>query len=147
VTPADLAEILERIEAKQDWCVSALKHLLALEAGIELPEPEEPDELEEWLAEVPTNGHGEVDMSQFEHVAVRSQPKTKPCPHNQQGVVDGRLKCLRCGYEFTDTGSVQNRVSASGQIVRDPNPPKWATQHSPGASSKNPGSPLVPHSS
>ena len=38
---------------------------------------------------------------------------------------------------------------SAGQILRmrfDPNPPKWATEQSPGASSKNPGGALVPHS-
>lgn len=127
----EIMEELAAIREQNDWLVSALKHLLGREAG---GQPEV-DELEL------------DDEADFEFTAVRTrpQPKAKVCPHNQQGIVDGRLTCLRCGFNFTETGSVQNRVGPNGQIVRDPNPPGWALEHSPGASSKNPGTPLVPH--
>lgn len=133
----------ERIEAKldhlievSDWLVVAVKHLLGAEAGIE------PDE-DDWLDEEAPVG----DMTQFEHTAVRTrpQPKKPQCPHNQQVLVDGRLACAKCGFIFGSTGLVHNSVGPSGQIQNDPNPPAWALDRSPGASSKNPGGPLVPY--
>lgn len=128
----------EEINAKLDWCISALKYLLQEHAAGPLPADED-----DWLEDE------DEDLSQFEHLAVRTppRPKVKACPHNRQGIDDaGNLVCQRCGFNFTGTGSVQNRVGPNGGIVRDPNPPGWALEHSPGASSKNPGSPLVPHS-
>lgn len=145
----------ERIEAKLDWLVVAVKHLLAVEAGVELPAA---DELEDWMDDdggphvygesrpvLPTEMH--TDMSQFEHLAVRSrpQPKRPACPHNQQVLVDGNVACARCGFVLSSSGLVRSTVSASGQIQNDPNPPAWALERSPGASSKNPGGPLVPY--
>lgn len=140
----------EEINAKLDWCVAALRYLLQEKAGGVLPEDEDA-----WLDDA--DWEPEATVADYlaaetpdpnEHVAVRTrrQPKAKACPHNQQGIVDGVLRCLRCGFGFTQTGSVQNRVSQTGAVIQDPNPPGWALEHSPGASSKNPGTPLVPHS-
>lgn len=133
---------LAQIEAQNKWLVSAVKHLLSQEIdGVE--------HVEEWLGGLPDVVDEDEDMSQYEHLAIRNppKPKTKPCPHNQQGVVNGRLKCVRCGHIFGSSGVVQNKVASDGRVIADPNPPQWATEHSPGASSKNPGTPLVPHSS
>lgn len=88
-----------------------------------------------------------------EEMAEAARQDVKGCPHNRQGVDDrGNLICLRdgCGYVFTQSGIVQNRLAPGGEhgrVLPDPNPPKWATEQSPGASPNNPGSPLVPHSS
>jgi hypothetical protein len=144
VTPGELAEILERIEAKQDWLVSAVKQLLALEAGVELPTQTDP--LEEWLAEVPLNGNGHAPEGEYiAPVHGPKPPQPKACPHNQQAIIGGLLTCQRCGFVWGDSGVVQNRVGNDGSVVPDPHPPQWATEHSPGASSKNPGTPLVPY--
>ena len=136
---------LERIEAKVDWMVDALKYLLTQQI-----EDNELDlETAKWFVEKTLDDYSvEEDMSQFEHVAVRTRPapKAKPCPHNQQVVIDGILKCGRCGFPLMATGVAQSTVGADGRVIPDPNPPGWATEHSPGASSKNPGGPLVPHS-
>lgn len=130
----------EQIEAKLDWCIAALKHLLATEAGVELPEADE----DAWLDEEDEP----EDMSQFEHTAVRTrrQPKAKTCPHNQQALVNGRVVCVRPNPE---TGVICGTVlNQSGVRGRDPNSPVPA----PGqedqfnhVSSQNPGSPLVPY--
>ena len=131
----------EEINAKLDWIAGALKYLLQQQAGGERVEPDEDAWLDEgWEPEAPV---GEYVVP----VHAPKAPKRPSCPHNRQGIDDhGNLICQRCGYRFTSTGSVQNRVGANGGIVRDPNPPEWALQHSPGASSKNPGTPLVPYS-
>lgn len=133
---------LERIEAKVDWCVAALKHLLAEEVGGEWARPP----VDEWPIEgnhhVPVEGNGEWIAPRFGP----RPPKAKPCPHNQQVLVDGNIACARCGTVLTSSGVQQNRVANDGRVVADPNPPQWATDRSPGASSKNPGTPLVPYS-
>ena len=143
----------ERLEAKIDslleqsaWLVKAVKHLLANEAGID--EQVYADEIDEWMAEAPLDDYVPDDMSEFEHVAVRHrpQPKARACPHNQQVLVDGNITCARCGFVLSSSGLQRNTLTPSGQIMADPNPPKWATEQSPGASSKNPGGALVPHS-
>ena len=132
---------IDEMEAKLDWCVAALKHLLMGEAGVQ---PEE-WELEAELAEY----EDPEDMSQFEHVAVRRPPKVQeppPCPHQHQVLVDGVVRCARCSQPLNTSGLIRNQVSPSGQVMHDPNPPQWARERSRGASSKNPGTPLVPHS-
>jgi hypothetical protein len=159
MTPADLMEILERIESHLVWQTEAFKHLLAAEAGIEL---EGPDELTDWLAEDTLEhyphgvghhvdpGDGAYDDPN-EHIAVRTrpQPKRPPCPHNQQVLVSGNVQCARCGTVLTSSGvDKTTMVSQTGAVERIPGarPPQWATERSRGASSKNPGGPLVPHS-
>jgi hypothetical protein len=135
----DIEAKLDHLIEQGNWVVAALKHLLQVEAGIE-PEEDEDDWLDDDLSA--------VDTSQFEHTAVRSkpQPKAPVCTHNHQVLVDGNVQCARCGTVLNSGGLVRSSVSPSGQVVADPNPPRWALEHSPGASSKNPGTPLVPHS-
>lgn len=143
----ELIERLERIETQNAWLVAAVRRLLMDQA--EAPR----DEFEDWLAEedpdLPAQDIGvavdddEEDVSQGARVPGPRQPKA--CPHNQQVLVGGNVACARCGAVLTSSGMAQGRVSPSGQVIPDPHPPQWATQYSPGASSKNPGTPLVPH--
>ena len=131
---------LERIEAKLDWCVEALKHLL--NAEIDYPRPEDVYDM------LPMIPEPEEDMSQFEHVAIRRPPQVAAppaCTHNHQVLVDGAVRCAKCGHVLNSAGVVHPTMTPAGQIRADPDPPEWATQYSPGASSKNPGGPLVPH--
>jgi hypothetical protein len=141
---------LERIEAKVDWLVAAVKHLLT--EGIEAEVTLDTD-LADYLDDV--QGHLSVptmpmaDEDGGEWIAPRFEPKPvgpPPCPHNQQVLTNGVLTCGRCSKPLIETGLVRSTLSAGGQVIPDPHPPRWATDHSPGASSKNPGTPLVPHS-
>lgn len=121
----------EQIEAKLDalleqneWIVKALKYLLAQEAGVEL-EDVDPEETW-WEAEVSPDQYP-ADMSQFEHVAVRSAPKAPEppaCRHRQQVLVGGMLRCadvdqLGCRFVFMGTGlrgrDATSPVPAAGQ--------------------------------
>lgn len=131
----ELVERLERIEAQTSWLVAALKALLSEEVGTP------GDELEAWLDDEPDD----IDTSEFEFAALRRPPTPPACPHNHQVLVGGVLKCGRCGLAFVETGMAHGTVSPNGAVRPDPNPPAWVNSQSPGASSKNPGGPLVPH--
>lgn len=130
---------LDALAEQNEWLIKAVKYLLANEAGIE------PDE-DAWLDDEDIEVEG--DASQFEFTAVRTrpQPKKPACPHNRQGLDDdGNVICQRCFQVLTSAGLVHTTLSAKGKVIADPDPPRWAVEHSPGASSKNPGTPLVPH--
>jgi hypothetical protein len=144
VTPADLVEILERIEAKQDWLVAAIKHLLMSEAGVARPEPI--DELEEWLADIPLE-QARLAVEDEEWIAPIHAPKaaTAVCTHQHQVLVNGNVQCAKCAHVLTSSGLARGTVTPSGQVMPDPNPPGWARENSRGASSKNPGGALIPH--
>ena len=70
------------------------------------------------------------------------RPGGKPCPHNRQGILDGKLVCIRCGLPLASQGVVQDRVSPDGtRIILDPNPPiPRAGEGTREASSRNPAS-------
>jgi hypothetical protein len=144
---------LERIEAKVDWCVAALKHLLR--AGVELEEEfgsEEDDylESEEDVTEVPVsvNDQGDFVVPDFvvPHHPPRA-PKRKPCPHNSQGLLDGNIICQRCGMILVNrTGVVQDRLSPAGdRIIHDTSDIRRPGEETY-ENERNPGAHLAPHS-
>jgi hypothetical protein len=86
---------IDEIEAKLDWCVSALKFLLSHPSvGYELPPVADYDEPDAEIVQMPPP----------------RPPVAKPCPHNQQVLVNGAVKCARCGF-----------LLVQGGIVKDPN--------------------------
>lgn len=123
----------EEIEAKLDllieqgnWCVKALKYLLAegQDLDIEMDVDEDAWLYEEPMAEARAHIETPADTSQFEHAAVRSAPKAKPCRHRQQVLVGGMLRCadvdqLGCRFVFFGTGvrgkDPTSPVPAAGQ--------------------------------
>ena len=114
------------------WLTAAVKHLLAEEAGIEL---------DEWEPEAPLEDYVPDDMSQFEHIAVRTrpQPKAPVCAHRQQVLIDGVLQCAYCHYVFNGTG-------VRGRHATSPVPAVGQEDQFNHGSTQNPGTPLVPHS-
>jgi hypothetical protein len=150
-------EDLERIEAKVDWCVAALKHLLkagVVERGqtIGLEDDEYDDylEFEEDVTEVPVsvNDQGDFVVPDFvvPHHAPRA-PKRKACTHNMQGLVDGNIICQRCGAVLVNrTGVVQDRLSPAGdRIIQDPSNIRRPGEETH-ENESNPGGFLAPHS-
>lgn len=114
----------ERIEAKLDtlleqnaWLVKAVRYLLTV--GTDVTAGPDGDwsgidtaDVDGWLDELADEP---PDMSQFEHVAVRSAPKVPEppaCPHNQQVLVDGFVRCARCSTVLNATG-VRGRHATS----------------------------------
>lgn len=91
------AERLESVETKLDWLVQATKILLAEQAGVELEA--EPDDEWAFLDEP-------ADEEYIVPVHAPKAPKRKPCPHNQQTVVDGAVTCARCGTKLVQGGVV-----------------------------------------
>lgn len=136
---SEIMEVLNAQSEQLDWCVRALKHLLGAEAGWQ-PEAR----LEDYEEDLDLDDGVNEDWVVPIH-APRA-PKTKPCPHNSQGLLDGKLVCIRCGTVLGAQGVIQDRLSPDGQrIIADPNPPiPRAGEQTRDPSSKNPGGPLVP---
>jgi len=103
MTPAELVEILVRIEEKQDWLVRATKALLAERVGVQLDDLD--DDLESWLAEAPLDEYPEDPN---EHVAVRRprRPQKAPCSHQHQVLKRGAVCCANCGERLVQGGIV-----------------------------------------
>lgn len=99
----------EEINAKLDWCVDALKYLLK-QAKV--------DDEDEWLDEEDT---GDVLVPVHE-----PRPKVKPCPHNQQMLVNGRIMCVRPNEEGVVCGEI---LGTSGVRGKDPHSPVPAPGH------------------
>jgi hypothetical protein len=90
---------LERIEAKVDWCVSALKALLKAEVGA----PESVG----WAAEELMAGR-DVDIVD-DWIAPRHAPEPPKCTHQHQTLdPTGAVKCARCGFVLVQSGVVQD---------------------------------------
>ena len=139
---SDIMQEFDDLKVQVSWLVQAMKYLLEKELGQPLGDRgfQAGD-----LLDLEADLNLDDDMSEFEHVAVRSRPKQPQCPHQHQVLVDGVVRCAKCGHPLNSSGLVRTQPTPSGGIMADPNPPQWATQYSPGASSKNPGTPLVPH--
>ena len=81
---AELAGLREQ----NDWLVTAVKYLLRQGSGVE--------------AEMPAGFDDEdLDLDEDDGTVVvpihaPRAPKAKPCPHNRQGILDGKLVCIRC---------------------------------------------------
>ena len=112
---SDHDEVMKRL----DWCVAALKYLLSKDAG--------------WQPEAVLG-----DLEDEEWVVPVHEPRPKACPHNQQVLVDGNVRCARCGTVLTASG-------VRGRDASSPVPERGREESLNHGSSKNPGSPLVPY--
>ena len=92
---SEIMQQLDDIKVQNAWLVKAVKNLLEQQFGIpknfDLGEPDDL-ELEDYEGNVVIEDEPD-DMSQFEHIAVRPQPKAKKCNHGHQVLVDGVVRC------------------------------------------------------
>ena len=109
----------ERLEAKVDWLVSAVRHILEQEIG------DTSVDYDEEFAQV-------IDEDVTQGARVPRPKGPPPCPHNQQVLVGHNVTCARCGLILT----------SSGVVGRDPGAP-IAGQGTREESSRNPGRPVI----
>ena len=86
---------LVALEDKIDWCVAALKLLLA-----QLPSTWEP------VATVREYEGDEDETTQQQELdeVQAVQPSKPACAHRHQGIVQGELRCTDCGFSYGATG-------------------------------------------
>lgn len=132
------SEIMDALTAQGEqltWCTAALKHLLGQEVGWQ------PEAL---LGELDLDD--EDDMSQYEHLAVRTdQPKSTACPHNQQANVNGNIICVRPNEQGVICGFVLTASGVRGKHPNSPVPAPGQEDRFNHISSNNTGSPLIPY--